>query len=170
MPKPNPSTHPTYFKKYIDLVTDDDLSTAFQKQYLLLTDFLHSISEDKSNYTYEPGKWTIKELLQHITDTERIFAYRSLCFARNEKAVLPGFDENEYAASSNANLRTWKDLAEEFLLVRKTTEILFNSFTNEVLSYSGTANNNPATVNSMGFTAIGHVYHHINILKERYLS
>ena len=104
-----------------------------------------------------------------MTDTERIFAYRSLCFARKEQASLPGFDENEYAANSNANIRSWKDLTDEFLLVRKTTEILFSSFTEAALLNSGTANNNPATAASMGFTAIGHVYHHKKILEERYL-
>jgi len=169
MPKPSPSTHPTYFQKYIDLVPEEDLSVAFQKQYSKISAFLHSINEEKSAHAYAPGKWTIKELMQHITDTERIFAYRSLCFARNEQASLPGFDENEYAVHSNAGQRSWKELAEEFLLVRKTTEVLFNSFTTAALNNSGTANNNPATAASMGFTAIGHVYHHINILKERYL-
>ena len=169
MPKPSATSHSAYFQKYIDLVPEEDLTTAFQKQYPILSEFLHSINEDKSAFAYAPGKWTIKELLQHMTDTERIFAYRSLCFARKEKNSLPGFDENDYAAASNANERTWKELADEFLFVRKSTEILFNSFTEAALSNSGTANNNPATAASMGFTAIGHVYHHINVLKERYL-
>ena len=169
MPKPSPTAHPTYFQKYIDQVAEEDLTIAFQKQFSILRDFLHTITEEKSNYAYAPGKWTIKELLQHMIDTERVFAYRSLCFARKEQADLPGFDENQYAANSNANQRTWKDLADEFLVVRKATELLFNSFTDEALNNSGNANNNPATVTSMGFTTIGHVYHHINILKERYL-
>ena len=169
MPKPSPAAHPSYFQKYIDEVVEEDLTVAFQKQFSNIRDFLHSITEEKSNYAYAPGKWTIKELLQHMIDTERVFAYRSLCFARNDKAALPGFDENEYAANSNANNRSWKDLADEFLVVRKSTELLFNSFTEEVLNTSGIANANPATVNSMGFTAIGHVYHHLKVLKERYL-
>lgn len=169
MPKPSPSTHPAYFQKYIDLVPEEDITTAFRHQSLILTKFLYSINEEKSTHTYAPGKWTIKELMQHIIDTERIFAYRALCFARKDQNSLPGFDENEYAASSNANIRHWKDLADEFLLVRKSTEILFNSFTDEALNYSGIANNNPATTLSMGYTAIGHVYHHINVIKERYM-
>ena len=169
MPKPLPSTHPAYFKKYIDLVPEEDVTSAFRNQSAIITEFLHGITEEKSAYAYAPGKWTIKELLQHMIDTERIFAYRSLCFARKDPNTLPGFDENDYAANSNANRRNWKDLADEFFLVRKSTEILFNSFTTEVLTNSGIANNNPATVSSMGFTAVGHVYHHINIVKERYL-
>lgn len=169
MSKPIPGTYLSYFKKYIDLVPEEDISTAFKNQLPVITAFLHTITEEKSNYSYAPGKWTIKELLQHIIDTERIFAYRCLCFARKEKVSLPGFDEDVYALNSNAGNRTWKDLAEEFLLVRKTTEILFNSFSEEAMNTSGSANNNPATALSMGFTAIGHVYHHKKILEERYL-
>ena len=169
MPKPSPSTYPGYFQKYIDLVPEEDLTAAFRHQSLIVTEFLYSINEEKSTHAYAPGKWTIKELMQHIIDTERIFAYRALCFARKESNSLPGFDENIYAANSNANLRHWKELADEFLLVRKSTEILFHSFTEEALNNSGLANNNPSSALSMGFTAIGHVYHHINVLKERYL-
>lgn len=169
MPKPSPASHSSYFQRYIDLVPEVDLTEAFRHQSLALTKFLYSINEEKSNHSYAPGKWTIKELIQHMIDTERIFAYRALCFARKEEQNLPGFEENDYAANSNANGRHWKDLADEFLFVRKSTEILFNGFTEEALNNSGTANNNPATAASMGFTAIGHVYHHMNILKERYL-
>ena len=143
MPKPLSATYPSYFQRYIGLVEEDDLQTAFKNQLPVITVFLQSITEEKSNYAYAPGKWTIKELLQHMTDTERIFAFRSLCFARKEQASLPGFDEDVYAANSNAGSRSWKDLVEEFLLVRKTSEILFGSFTEEALNNSGTANGNP---------------------------
>jgi DinB superfamily len=169
MSKPSPTSHPSYFQKYINLVPEDDLGAAFKNQWSVITQLLSDITEQQSNHAYATDKWTIKELLQHMTDTERVFAFRSLSFARKDVNPLPGFDENDYAANSNASLRTWKDLVEEFLLVRKTTEILFGSFTTDALSSSGIANNNPATVSSMGFTAIGHVYHHFNILKERYL-
>jgi hypothetical protein len=169
MPKPSPGTHPSYFQRYIDQVPEEDLQTAFKNQLSFITQLLQSITEEQSNTAYAPGKWTIKELLLHMTDTERIFAYRSLCFARKEQASLPGFDENEYAANSNANNRSWQSLTDEFLLVRKNTEVLFSSFTEEALSNPGTANNNPATAISMGFTALGHVYHHAKILQERYL-
>lgn len=169
MSKPLKGYYPSYFDRYINLVPEDDLLTAFKNQLPVITAFLNSISEEKSMYAYAPGKWTIKELLLHITDTERIFAYRSLCFARKEPQSLPGFDENLYAENSDANARSWADLVNEFLLVRKTTEILFSNFTEEALHNSGTANNNPATALSMGFTSIGHVYHHKKILEERYL-
>jgi DinB superfamily len=169
MPKPPKDTHPSYFQHYIDLVPEEDLQAAFTNQLPLITAFLQKITEEKSIHAYAPGKWTIKELLQHMIDTERVFAFRSLCFARKEKASLPGFDENDYAANSDAAKRSWAQLVEEFLAVRKTTELLFKSFTTEALQNSGVANNNPATVASMGFTTLGHVYHHKKILEERYL-
>ncbi|MEI8060427.1 MAG: DinB family protein [Ferruginibacter sp.] len=169
MPKPLASTPPSYFQRYIDQVLEDDLHTAFNSQLPIITPFLLGITEEKSNYAYGSDKWTIKELLLHITDTERIFAYRSLCFARNEKASLPGFDENEFAANSNANNRSWQSLVDEFLLVRKNTETMFNSFTENALNNMGIANNKPSSALMMGFTAIGHVYHHKKIIEERYL-
>ncbi len=169
MPKPSPTSYPGYFQKYIDQVPEQELFTAFDKQLPVIGSFLSSITEEKSLYTYAEGKWTIKELLQHITDTERIFNYRALCFARGEKTSLPGFEENDYAAHSNANERTWQSLVDEFLAVRHSTELLYRSFTPGALSASGTANNNAITVASMGFIALGHFYHHKKVMEERYL-
>jgi hypothetical protein len=169
MSKPSPTSHPGYFQQYIDLVPDEDLLTGFANQTGLIKHLPGSITEEKSTYAYAPGKWTLKELLQHIIDTERIFSYRAMCFARKEIISLPGFDENEYAANSFANNRTWQSLADEFLAVRHSTELLFKSFTTEALSYIGTANNNPVSVASIGFIALGHFYHHKKIIEERYL-
>ena len=120
-------------------------------------------------HSYAEGKWTIKEMLLHITDAERIFCYRALCFARNEKINLPGFEENNYAAGSHANERSWKNLVEEFLAVRSATELLFSSFSEAALQTIGTANHNPTSVASIGFITLGHFYHHKKILEERYL-
>jgi hypothetical protein len=169
MPKPAAGSHPSYFDRYISLVPEEDLMTAFINQLPVIKDVFSAIDEKKSKYAYAPGKWTLKELLQHMIDTERIFAYRSLCFARKEHQSLPGFDENSYADNSQANNRSWVEMCEEFLLVRKTSEVLFSSFTEEALNNPGNANNNPVTALSMGFTSIGHVYHHFNVIKERYL-
>jgi len=108
-------------------------------------------------------------VLQHIIDAERIFNYRALCIARKEKTSLPGFDENEYAANSNGNARKWLDLVDEFLTLRKGTEIMFNSFTDEMLETSGVSNKNPITVKSLGFITLGHYNHHKKIIEERYL-
>jgi hypothetical protein len=169
MSKPSSTSYPGYFQKYIDLVPETDLSLAFTNQTEGIEVFLQTVSEEKSMYAYAEGKWNIKELLQHIIDTERIFNYRALCFARGEKQNLPGFEENDYAANSYANRRSWDSLVKEFLVVRKDTTLLFNSFTKEALERVGSANNNSASTLSFGFITLGHYYHHKNVLIERYL-
>ncbi|HEV8079892.1 MAG TPA: DinB family protein [Chitinophagaceae bacterium] len=168
MPKPNINDYPEYFGKYINQVSEEDLSEAFRNQFPKIESFLLSISEEKAGFAYAPGKWTLKELLQHTIDTERIFNYRALCFARKETASLPSFDENLYAENSNANKRSWKSLSSEFINVRRSTEDLFNSFSDGVLQQKGSANNNNTSVLSLGFILIGHVYHHIKVVEERY--
>lgn len=170
MPKPSPTSYPGYFQRYIDQVPEEDMLTAFDVQSGIAENFLVSISEEKSLHAYAEGKWTIKEILQHIIDAERIFAYRALSFARKDSTPLPGFEENDYAANSNANRRTWKSLIEEFIVVRKSTELLFKSFTAEALASSGTANNNLTSVAGIGFITLGHFYHHKKVITERYLS
>jgi DinB superfamily len=170
MPKPSPETYFAYFKKYVDQVPEEDLATAFSHQLTIIKNFLTSITEERSMYAYAAGKWTLKEVLLHITDTERIFNYRALAIARKETVSLPGFDENLYAENSNANRRTWQNLVDEFLAVRSSTEFLYKSFTDEALASSGIASNNPLTVNSLGFTTLGHFYHHKTVMEERYLS
>ena len=168
--KPLPETYFPYFKRYVDQVPEEDIATAFSNQLPVIKDFLNAITEEKSNYAYAPGKWTLKELLQHMTDTERIFNYRALAIARKETAPLPGFDENGYADTSNANSRSWQTLVVEFLVVRQSTQYLYDSFTDEMFAASGTASNNPVTVISLGFTTLGHFYHHKKVMEEKYLS
>lgn len=168
MPKPSPSTYPAYFQRYIDQVPEEDLSTAFRQQDAAIRQFLDGITEEHSLYAYAEGKWTLREMLQHMIDAERIFCYRALCFARKDTTSLPSFEENDYADNSNANSRTWKSMSDELLAVRKATIMLFDSFTEEALQSSGIANNNPTSTIAMGFISIGHVYHHINVAKERY--
>ena len=160
MSKPSPTTYPPYFQKYIDLVPDEELLSGFVNQAVIIKSLLGSITEEKSVFAYAPGKWTLKDLLQHMIDTERIFCYRALCFARKEAFHLPGFDENEYAANASANNRTWQSLKEEFIAVRNATELLFKSFSEEELLRSGIANNILTSAVSMGFITLGHVYHH----------
>jgi uncharacterized damage-inducible protein DinB len=169
MPKPIEGTFPPYFATYINKVTDDDVTEAFRNQKGVVDTFFDNIDEEKANASYAAGKWTLKELLQHLIDTERIFAYRSLCIARKEMNSLPGFDENEYAANSQANSRSWKSLVEEFKLVRRSTEMLFDSFNEEMINQPGFSNNNRVTVNALGFITVGHLVHHIGVIKERYL-
>ena len=169
MARPAPGTYPQNFNGYISRVTEDDLSAAFKNQWPVVDDFFDNIAEEQTNKGYAPGKWSLKEMLQHIIDAERIFSYRALCFARNEKTSLPSFDEDAYAANSAANARSWKSLCEEFKMVRLASEMMFGSFSAEVLGRMGIANNSPASVLSMGFTAVGHLAHHVQVIKERYL-
>ena len=130
---------------------------------------MESIPPEKYDYRYKVGKWTVKEVLQHIIDAERIFGYRALRFARKDPTFLPGFDENSYADNAKADKRDWTNLLEEFKAVRKTSEFLFGSFNDEQLDAAGTANNNSNYVLGIGFIVIGHSIHHKNVLRERYL-
>jgi hypothetical protein len=168
MSKPSPTRYPGYFQRYIDQVPETELPVALSNQAAEIESFLSGIPEEKSMYAYEGGKWTIKELLQHMIDAERIFSYRALCIARGEKGNLPGFEENDYAANSFANKRSWTSLVKEFLAVRQSTELLFNSFSEEAMNNLGTSNNKAIDVCSIGFIIVGHYYHHKKVLQERY--
>jgi len=172
MPTKNtsPTSLPGYFQVYINQVKEADLAAAFSRQSMVIKDFFPAINETQASLAYAPGKWTLKELLQHLIDSERIFTYRALCFARGEQTLLPGFDENDYANASNANQRSWDDLVAEFVALRRATLFLFNSFTPAMLANMGTANNNVLSVESIGFILLGHFNHHKQIMEERYLS
>lgn len=131
--------------------------------------FVQNIPMDKFDFRYAEGKWTIKDIIQHIIDTERIFSYRALRISRNDKTPLPGFEENDYVENTNANARSIQELLTEMATVRQSTLLLFKSFTEEQLQLMGTASNHPISVRAIGFLAIGHQKHHQRIFKERYL-
>ena len=131
--------------------------------------FLDDIDPEKADYRYAEGKWSVKELLQHVIDTERIFSYRALCIARGETQSLPGFDENVYASNADVSGKSLKELKEELLSVRESVFMMFRGFTSEMLDRIGTSNNKQVRVNAIGYMIIGHVRHHFNILNERYL-
>ena len=159
-----------YFVKYTSLVKEKNLIEAFTNQTEIINNFCNKINEEKSLYAYAAGKWTLREILQHIIDTERIFSYRALAIARGEATTLPGFDENEYAANSNGNVRTWQNLVTEMNAVRTATKLMFESFTEDMLATKGKFTSNIADPKTLGFIMLGHVYHHIKIAEERYLS
>ena len=170
MPKPIPGTFPAYFEKYINLVETDSPLEAVEKYSDSINHFFASIPEEKQLYAYAEGKWTIKEVLQHLIDTERIFAYRALRIGRNDPTPLPGFDENHYAkAANNTNARSWDSLVEEFKAVRKSTDLLLQSFTDQQWQHSGITNESSNTTIAIGFIIFGHLLHHEKILNERYL-
>jgi len=169
MPRPDLLRIPEFYHNYIKKVPENDLITALKNNTSDFNTLISSIPSEKHEYRYAEGKWTLKDLLQHIIDGERIFSYRALCFARMDATPLPGFDENLYAANARAGSRTWNELVEEFNIVRKSTELLFNSFDEQQLDSSGFANNNPNYVLGIGFICAGHCAHHLQVIKERYL-
>lgn len=169
MPRPTTNDYASFYHNYVMQVSEDDLQTAFQNQSVLLESFLQNLPEAKADYAYAEGKWTVKQLIQHMIDAERIFAHRALWFARQSPAPLSGFDENEYAAVADVSKRTLQSLCNELKAVRKSTEYLFNNFSAKELVTSGIANNNSITVNAIGFVTLGHFLHHKKIMEERYL-
>ena len=169
MPRPDLSRVPEFYHNYIKQVPENDLMGAFKNQGPVFIKFLESVPPAKYNYRYAESKWTIKELLQHIIDAERIFNYRALRFARKDATPLPGFDENSFAANAKADKRNWSDLLEEFKIVRKASEMLFASFDEEQLNAEGISNNHSNYVLGFGFILIGHSLHHKKMMEERYL-
>lgn len=164
-----PGTYPAFINGYLSFVEVDTVSEAIDKYSNEISGFFKNIPAEKINYRYAEGKWSLKEMLQHIIDAERIFAYRALAIARHDKTPLPGFDENSYAAAANADYRDWEDLLKEFEIVRKSSDLLLQSFTEDQLKQAGTTNGEPNTVKAISFLIFGHILHHIQVIKQRYL-
>lgn len=161
---------PEYYHKYINLAIGEDLESAFEKHQTELVSFLKEIPKKKWNYRYAEGKWSIKEVVQHIIDAERVFAYRALCFARKDQTPLPGFDENIFAASAKADERSKKDLIKELKAIQESSALLFSSFDEEQLEQPGVASGKPTYVKGIAYILLGHALHHKKILEERYLK
>ena len=169
MSRPDLNRVPVFYHNYIKLADTDELIPAMKEQAVGFRKFLDAIPDTSTDHRYAEGKWSIKELLQHCIDAERIFAYRALRFARKDPTFLPGFDENTFAANAKAGKRDWNNLVEEFKSVRMSSEYLFTSFDNDQLDAAGTSNNNSIYVLAIGFIVVGHSLHHVEVLKERYL-
>lgn len=169
MTRPNTSEAASYYFKYIDLVTSDDIVPVFESQMQETLDFLGGISEDKSLHAYEPGKWTIREVLNHINDGERVFLYRAFWFARGYEDHLPSFDQEIAVQVAHANDTSWADLVEEFRNVRLSSISFFKSLSEEAWSRTGVASENHVSVRALAYIMAGHVSHHRNVLTERYL-
>jgi len=158
-----------YYQSYIDLIKSDDIIRELDENNKYATEILNSFPQSKGNFRYAEGKWTIKEVVGHIMDTERVFAYRALSIARGEKKQLPGFDQDQYVAHGNFNDRPLFELTYEYRLLRESTILLFKSFDKSVLQNRGNANGNDVTVLALMFITAGHEKHHLNVLKERYI-
>jgi uncharacterized damage-inducible protein DinB len=168
--KPKDGEFPPYANMYIKLLPDDGLLIKHLKDnFIAIKELILSLPEEKLNYRYAENKWTIKEVLVHIIDDERIYAYRALCFARNDKTELPGFEQDDYVLCSRANERSIKNIMEEYEVVRGSTIALFDGLPEDSFLRMGTANNNKVTVRALAYHIAGHELHHINILREKYL-
>ena len=160
---------PEFFDRYINLAEDIDLLDALTQTASFEKLIPAHTLETLGDFRYAPGKWTAKDILQHIVDNERIMAYRAMRFARNDRTVLPGYDENQLADYAEANRRTMADLYDEYGLVRQSSIALFKSFDETMLVRSGICYGRTISVLALGFVLVGHPIHHVNVINERYL-
>ncbi|WP_263649826.1 DinB family protein [Rasiella rasia] len=158
-----------YYKRYIDLAISAPLLEGLATGMLETHEFFESIPNEKLEFRYAEGKWTPKQILLHIIDTERVFAYRALQFSRASNVEIKGFDQDEFAANSNADNRSQDSLLKEYMAVRTSSILLFKSFNEATLKRMGEASNFPLSVRASGYIICGHEKHHIKIIKERYL-
>jgi hypothetical protein len=165
--KPQPEEHAEYYARYIKLVGDDALS-ALRAQSASTPRLLSGLSEAQAMHRYAPGKWSVKEVVGHLVDGERVFSYRALRVARADTTPLPGFDENAWVPAAHFDRRPMPDLVADYQTVRAATVALFASFDEEALVRLGTANDQPVSVRALAHMIAGHELHHVGILRERY--
>ncbi|SHG16552.1 DinB superfamily protein [Fodinibius roseus] len=161
---------PEYCHYYFDLVETDNLLFELEKSKELTMDIYKLITPELENFSYEPGKWTIKEVLRHIIDSERVFSYRAFRFSRFDKTPLAGFDQKHYVENANQTDVELFDLQEDYVAVRRSTIRLFRNMTEEMFDFKASANELTYTPRTLGFTIVGHNLHHCNFIKEKYLN
>lgn len=166
--RPAASEYAANLKRYIDLVAEEDITPTLEQQRVETASLLRRVDAGKASHRYAPEKWSVKQVVQHMIDAERIFTYRALSIARGETLPLPRFEENDYAEASGADRRNMKDLAEEYEAVRRATVALFRSLPPEAWKRSGTANQNPVSVRALAYATLGHERHHLRVLRDRY--
>jgi hypothetical protein len=170
MKRPGPTEYAPYYGKYVERVPDAPIVGLLRDQMKATLDLLRSIPEGKENYAYAPGKWTIKEVIGHVIDSERVFSYRALRIARADATPLPGFDQDEYVPRGGFASRTVRSLADELEAVRRATVSLFEGLPQEAAARMGTASDNPVSVQALAYIIAGHELHHVAGLRERYLA
>lgn len=169
MNRPETNEFDPYYNNYISLIEGNDVLQVLDAQPGELRAIFAGLPEEKGTFAYVDGKWTIKELLSHLIDGERMFAYRTLRVSRGDKTPIEGFEQDGYIENSNANNRSFAELLEEFDLQRRSNMLLFNNLSDEASKRIGTANEKEISTRALIYTMAGHVRHHIHILKERYL-
>jgi hypothetical protein len=168
--RPAKNEYAEYYETYVSVVEETDIVSALENQLAEIENLFAGIPEEKGAYAYADGKWTIKQLAGHLIDGERIFAYRALRIARADRTPLPGFEQDGYIAHGDFDNRTLADLIEEFTLLRKANNILFKNLPADAWSRTGTASDAEVSVLALAYIMVGHVRHHLNILKNRYLA
>ena len=166
--RPQPDEYAGHFGRYIDGVPDGDVVALLESQGNATQQLLASIAEEKGSFRYEPGKWSIKQVVGHITDAERVFSYRLMAIARGEKQSLPGFEENDYVEAGNFDARPLAELAEGLAATRRATLALVRSLDDAAWDRRGVASNNPISARALAWVTAGHERHHVKILRERY--
>jgi uncharacterized damage-inducible protein DinB len=166
--RPGPDEYAGYYDRYIGQVPDGDIVALLESQGNATRQLLSAIGEEKAGYRYDPDKWSIKQVVGHITDAERVFAYRLMAIARGEKQPLPGFDQDEYMGTANFDARTLAELSEELASTRGATLSLIRSLDDEAWTRRGIASDNPVSVRALAWIAAGHERHHLKVLRERY--
>jgi hypothetical protein len=168
--RPDTTEYAPYYEKYVSLVSETNIIGALESQLEETLNLIRGLSEEQAMHRYAPDKWSIKEVIGHIIDGERIFAYRALRFSRNDKQKLPGFDQDDFMQYADFDSRSMADLAEEFELSRRANILMFKSFSEEVWTRRGIASEAEVSVRGLAYIMAGHERHHVRILKERYLS
>ncbi|MFN0278314.1 MAG: DinB family protein [Pyrinomonadaceae bacterium] len=168
MNRPETNEFDPYYNMYISLIEGNDVLPVLDDQPAELRELISNVPEEKGTFAYAEGKWTIKELLSHLIDGERMFAYRTLRVSRGDETPIEGFEQDGYIENSNANNRSFAELLEEFNLQRRSNMLLFNNLSDEASQRMGTANEKAISTRALIYTMAGHVRHHIGILKERY--
>lgn len=166
--RPDHSEAADYYFTYIDQVPDGDICAILRAQTAEVLSQLEGISEDQSLHRYAPGKWSIREVLSHLNDGERLFVFRAFWFARGFETPLPSFDQNVAVGAAGANVRPWRSHVEEFRAVREATLTFFETLPNDAWARRGIASDNPFSVRALAYIAAGHVAHHARILREQY--
>ena len=166
--RPGPDEFAPYYARYIDRVPPGSLLDLLDEQLPTVLDAMDSVDEDRASHRYAEGKWSIRQVIGHIADTERVMAYRALRIARADATPLPGFDENPYVENANFDQRSLLSLADEWAIVRRATLALFQGLDPQVQTRRGTASDNPVSVRALACIIHGHVDHHLAILRERY--
>lgn len=170
MNRPDRSEYPEYYENYVGKILGTDLISELEKANKATNALLNEVSNDKGTFAYTEGKWTLNELLQHMIDVERIFAYRMLRIARADKTPLPGFEQDDYVPECNISERSLSDLINELNVLRQSTLIMVKSFSEDMLKRKGTASEWEMSVRGIGYTIAGHEIHHQQVIKDRYLN